>query len=215
MRELTDTEKQQLEQHRLWVASDGAKGTKLNWCGADLSGADLNGADLSGADASGAYLFSANLGGANLGGTNLGGADLRHATLRGADLRHANLGSADLSQVEGLLSQRDWLDSHCVLCDGLLIAYKVQKHIYDAPAWPDSWVWKPGAVLREVVNRNRTDECGCGVNVATLGWACHNADGSPIWQVLVDPRGVVVPYNTDGKFRAEWVQLVKIIEEEK
>ena len=55
-----------LEQHKLWLDSDGEKGKCANLSGADLSGADLSGADLRCAD--------------------LTGADLRRADLTDADL---------------------------------------------------------------------------------------------------------------------------------
>ncbi|ELY5836525.1 pentapeptide repeat-containing protein, partial [Cronobacter sakazakii] len=51
-----------LDEHKVWVTSFGANGSKANLSGADLSGANLYGADLSGA---------------NLYGANLSGADLR------------------------------------------------------------------------------------------------------------------------------------------
>ena len=78
MRGLTDVEKQQLEQHRLWLESSGMKGVKLDWHGANLRSADLRGADLR-------------------------EASLREANLCGADLRGANLREADLGKTKGIL----------------------------------------------------------------------------------------------------------------
>ena len=66
MRELTDTEKRQLEQHKLWLASNGKEGARLVWSGANLSYAILSGADLRGANLSYAILSGANLRGADL-----------------------------------------------------------------------------------------------------------------------------------------------------
>ncbi|ELY6200938.1 pentapeptide repeat-containing protein [Cronobacter sakazakii] len=100
-----------LDEHKVWVTSFGANGSKANLrdanlrgadlCDANLSGADLCGADLCGADLcdanlSGANLRDANLRGADLRGADLCGADLCGADLRGADLRGANLRGADL-----------------------------------------------------------------------------------------------------------------------
>ena len=59
-----------LEQHKLWLSSDGKEGKR-----ADLRYADLRYA-------------------------NLRSADLRYADLRYADLRYANLRSADLSSAD-------------------------------------------------------------------------------------------------------------------
>jgi uncharacterized protein YjbI with pentapeptide repeats len=102
MKKITATElKSILEQHKLWIKTNGAEGKRANLQGADLLGADLGGANLGGAyleyaDLEGAYLGGADLNGANLGGADLNGANLRGANLEGANLRGANLGGANL-----------------------------------------------------------------------------------------------------------------------
>ena len=65
-----------LEQHKLWLDSNGKEG-KI----ADLSGADLTGADLRCADLRFAILYGANLTSANLTSANLYGANLSWAYL--------------------------------------------------------------------------------------------------------------------------------------
>ncbi|NHV93908.1 pentapeptide repeat-containing protein [Cronobacter sakazakii] len=80
-----------LDEHKVWVTSFGANGSKAN-----LRDANLRGADLCDANLSGANLRDANLRGADLRGADLCGADLCGADLRGADLRGANLRGADL-----------------------------------------------------------------------------------------------------------------------
>ena len=62
---------QVLDQHQLWLETNGVQGQRAN-----LEGANLQGADLTGANLVGAYL-----GGASLGGANLQGADLTGAIL--------------------------------------------------------------------------------------------------------------------------------------
>ena len=95
------------------------------------------------------------------------------------------------------------------------IVYKAIGQCYQPN--PD-WVIKPGKILKEAVNPDRTIECGCGVNVATYEWvkdACDAIDFD-IWECLIKWEwlpGVVVPYDTDGKIRSERVQLLRIIEE--
>ena len=42
--------KKVLDQHLLWIRTDGEEGKRANLTGADLSGAHLSRADLSGAD---------------------------------------------------------------------------------------------------------------------------------------------------------------------
>ena len=73
-----------LEDHKLWIQSDGKQGKRANLRGADLRGADLQGTDLQDADLQDAYLQGANLTGANLTGADLTGADLEGANLQGA-----------------------------------------------------------------------------------------------------------------------------------
>ena len=142
---------------------------------------------------------------------NLSGADLRGADLSGADLRGADLRWAKLSGALGLLGARDWVREHCAIRDGMIMAYKLQTHIADHP-WPASWRWEAGAVLTENVCTDRTIDCACGVNVGTRDWCNKNREsGVPLWEVLVDPIGIVVPYATDGKFRAERVTLVGLV----
>ena len=96
-----------LEQHRLWLRSDGgsrailtgANLSRANLSGANLSGANLNQANLSRANLSGANLSGANLNQANLSGADLSGANLSLAILSGANLSWADLSGANLSQA--------------------------------------------------------------------------------------------------------------------
>ena len=81
-----------LEEHRLWLSTEGRSGQRAGLSGADLSGANLRGANLSRAS-----LYGADLSGADLSGADLSGADLHYANLRGANLSGANLYDAELS----------------------------------------------------------------------------------------------------------------------
>lgn len=92
--------REMLEQHQLWLNSNGGKRAELR--GVDLRGADLNGADLRRANLRGANLYGAQLGNAclnlaDLSYANLSNADLHNANLLGASLSEANLHSVDLS----------------------------------------------------------------------------------------------------------------------
>ena len=86
--------KEILDQHQLWIESNGVQGK----C-ADLENAYLCGANLINADLEGAILCIANLQGANLNGAKLTGANLYGASLRGANLSGANLSGANLTYV--------------------------------------------------------------------------------------------------------------------
>ncbi len=93
-----------------------------------------------------------------------------------------------------------------------IIVYKAIGNTYKLP--PVYWDIKPSAFLKEVVNPLRTDECGSGVNFATLKWikkAFKDSD-TTIWKCRIlweDLADVVVPYNTDGKARCACLQLIK------
>ena len=89
-----------LDNHKLWLKTNGEEGEKADLSRANLSYADLSGANLSGADLSYADLSGANLSRANLSGANLSGADLSYADLSGADLSRANLSGANLSGAD-------------------------------------------------------------------------------------------------------------------
>ena len=98
--------KEILDQHRLWIETNGVQGERAdlrvanlyaaNLEGANLTGANLTGADLEGADLESARLHGANLNCANLNCANLGGANLEGANLEGANLTRAKLWSASL-----------------------------------------------------------------------------------------------------------------------
>ena len=182
------------DNHKKWLR--GESGGER----ADLSGANLSGANLSGADLSGADLRRADLRGANLSGADLSGANLRGANLRGANL----------SGAKNLLSAISYLEANFERTPDGYIAYKT----FGGTRAPNAnWKIEPNAILDEVVNSNRTDDCGCGINVAPLVWVKRNYQGD-IWKCLIRFEwlaGVVVPYNTDGKIRCERVQLLEVV----
>ena len=177
---------------------------------ADLSRADLNLINLREAD-----LSAAKLSGAKLRYAKLRYANLRHAVLRGADLHFADLTCADLSETnlsgaKGLLDPVAWVNENFEMRDSWIVAYKaVGKTLYTSP-WGEP---QPGMEITEVCNPCRTVDCGCGINVATLEWVKANYPDHEIWEILVHPVGTVVPYATDGKFRASrarWSKRVQV-----
>ena len=212
-----------LAAHKLWLSDEGG-GSRADLSGADLSRADLSRADLSGADLSGADLRWADLRWANLSRANLSRADLRWADLSGADLSRAdlrwanlsraNLSRADLSGAEGILSTVNFLEAHFEKTDAGYIAYKTFNATYDAPT---TWEIKEGAIINENVNFDRCVECGCGINVAPLGWVKNAYRNQNIWKVLIRWEwlcGVCAPYQSDGKIRCERVELLGVVDDE-
>lgn len=188
-----------LELHKKWLNGEEG-GERANLSGANLSCADLRCADLR----------WANLSCADLSCANLSCADLSEANLSRADLSRADLRCADLSGAQGLLSACNYLDAHFERVKDGYIAYKTFGAQYRAP---ERWKIEVGSVIDEVVNFDRTCECGCGINVAPIECVKRNYSGA-VWKVLIRWEwlaGVVVPYHTDGKIRCERVELLGVV----
>ena len=188
-----------LEAHKRWLVGE-SDGSRANLCDANLCDANLCGANLCDADLCGADLRRANLRGANL----------RRANLRGANLCGANLCGANLCGAQNLLSAINFLDAHFERTEKGYIVYKTFGGAY-AP--PERWEIKPDSIIDEVVNPERQNDCGCGINVAPLQWVKDNYKGE-IWKCLIEwpwLAGVIVPFNTDGKIRCERVRLLEIV----
>src|SRR5580704_13781389 len=91
-----------LDQHRLWVESNGKEGIRGDFAGANLSDADLTAVNLQGADLAKADLREANLLGAEFSGANLMGANLYGAQgLWAGRLGGTNLFDATLPEAVG------------------------------------------------------------------------------------------------------------------
>lgn len=140
-------------------------------------------------------------------------ADLSGANLCKANLCEADLCGADLSGAKGLLSAVNFMEAHFERTADGYIAYKMFSCEY---AVPKSWKIEPGSVITENVNFNRTNECGCGINVAPLEWVrrAYGHKGLDIWKVLIRWEwlcGVCVPYGSDGKIRCEKVELLEVV----
>ena len=228
LRRIDNNELQEiLEKHKLWL-QDRIKGKRADLSGADFSeanlkGANLRNADLRNADFSGvnfrnadlsyANLRSADLSGADLSGADLSCANLRSADLSGADLSYANLRSADLSGAKGLINDIDYLAENFEKTNEGYIGYMIHGMYYTIP---EHWKLQPNEIIEEVVNSNRTDTCGCGVNIATKEWIKReNPFVTKAWKVLIKWEwlpSVVVPYNTDGKIRCGRAMLLEEVE---
>ena len=126
--------KEILDQHQLWIESNGVQGKCADLenayleganlinadlegailCIADLWGANLTGAKLTGANLYGANLSDASLTGANLSGANLTYTNLGYANLEGANLEGANLEGANLYGAVGLPNV-SWIIPGCLV----------------------------------------------------------------------------------------------------
>ena len=87
------------------------------------------------------------------------------ADLCGADLCGADLCGADLSMAENLLSAITYIKDNFKTTDKGIIAYKTFGSQYNPP---EKWVIQSGSIITENCNMNRTDVCGCGINVAPI-----------------------------------------------
>ena len=86
---------------------------------------------------------------------------------------------------------------------------------YNAP--PETWKIEKDSIIEEVCNPNRTNQCGCGINVATLDWVEKDNlySDRKVYKLLIRFEwlpGVVVPYGTDGKIRCSRAQIIGEVE---
>ena len=115
-----------IEQHALWLDTDGKEGSRANLTHANLDSVNLDSvnltrANLDGANLYGANLTRANLYGANLTRANLFGANLACANLFGANLTRANLDSVNLDGASGNLN-----NLKSVFCDTYPVTYTAE-----------------------------------------------------------------------------------------
>ena len=107
-----------LENHKLWLKTNGEQGERADLSYANLRSANLRSANLRSANLSYANLRSANLRSANLSSADLSSADLSSADLSSADLRYANLSYADLSSADLRSANLDY-SAFPLWCGGL------------------------------------------------------------------------------------------------
>lgn len=135
-------------------------------------------------------------------------SDLSRSEFKHAGLNNLWFLNSNLSGVKGLFSQSEWIRDNLESTKEGVICYK-QFNCYEEP--PPEWDISEGSTIEEVVNYDRTIECGCGVNVAARDWHWFKTSAH-VWECLIKWEwlpGVVVPYSTDGKFRTEKLKLVK------
>jgi len=123
------------------------------------------------------------------------------------------LRGADLSGSLGLKKEKSFLSQFKKTENGYIV-FKTFGSTYELPG---SWKIIPGSEISEVVNPLPTIDCGCGINVATINWVRKNYVDQTIYECLLkfeDLIDCVVPYNTEGKFRAEKVTILRALTEQ-
>jgi len=127
--------------------------------------------------------------------------------------------STDFSRSTGLLNPIDDLSENFEWNSDGMIVYKIFDH-YMPSVWPH--LKKPGDILTEEPNYDRTLACGCGINVGNREWFLkqkkeESFDRVPdfcqdFWECLIKFRwlsGVIVPYKHYGQIRCSRIQLIK------
>jgi uncharacterized protein YjbI with pentapeptide repeats len=182
--------------------------------GAYLFGADLSGANLSAADLSGAYLFGADLSRANLSRADLFGADLSEANLSGAylsgaDLSGAYLSRANLSGATGIDKRRCTPLFFMLDQPGKIRAYKLVTKGGEGP-FQGGITYKIGEKYEVLDADTSNDQCGAGINLATLDWCMKEwRTGYRILLAEFTAKDIAsIPLCTDGKFRVYRCKIV-------
>lgn len=155
----------------------------------------------------GCYFTDADLREASFESSDMKSCKLNNADMRGAILKHVNMDGINLSNAKGLLDPCKYLADNFEKTEDGYIVYKVFGFFVDKPNY---WQVEPGAVIEEAVDPNRTENCGCGINAATLDWIRLKTEGQ-IYKLLIRWEwlpGVVVPYNTEGKIRCSKAEIM-------
>jgi hypothetical protein len=198
----------------LWKLICADCGYKVDLSNSDLSNSDLRGSDLRGSNLRGSNLSNSDLSNSNLSNSNLRGSDLRGSDLRGSDLRGSDLRGSNLSGAKNFFDPISYLKKNFEMTNLGLICYKTFNENYTPNP---NWKIEIGAELTEIVNPNITNDCGCGINVATLQWVQNNCSRSNvIWKCLIPTEAlcsIVVPINTNGKIRCGMIKLLEVIQQ--
>jgi uncharacterized protein YjbI with pentapeptide repeats len=162
-------------------------------------------ADLSGAYLSGAYLRSADLRSADL-----SGADLRSADLSGAYLRSADLSGAKFDEP---IYFSELYNLKLLPPKTKLTMWKWLKDSQTPYQYATYRVGKTYSV--ENFNTDEFQECGEGLNVATLTWCLRESKGKNNVDLIevefLVSDIVALPYWTDGKFRVKQFKVLRKI----
>jgi hypothetical protein len=197
-----------LAKHKKWLL-DERGGEK-----ADLQRADLQEADLQRANLQEANLQRANLQGANLQRADLQGAYLQGSDLQEADLQRANLREAYLQGAKGI--KQIYQSSLSILNHqkNPLRAFKFLDKDMTSPIQNTKIKYEVGKTYKSKINKNKLEECGEGLNVATLEWCLRESGGDlgkKYIEVEFDPKDVIVPYFSDGKFRVKKLKVIRVV----
>jgi len=207
------------------LAFESAIKKNVSFKDANLVNADLVNANLSNANLVNAKLVNAKLSNANLVNANLVNADLVNANFSNADLVNANLVNVDL--VNANFSNADLVNTKLVNAKGInkylvtpllmlhdqigkIRAYKIVDSDNKGIYYPDIIYEMGKSITVEDANCDELQNCGRGINVATLDWCASEWKiGRKILIVEFEAKDIaVVPVGTDGKFRLKKCKVV-------
>lgn len=188
----------------------------------NLHQAHLKLADLTSSNVTASNLSEANLIRANLTKASISYSDLESANLAGANLKDAHIHKSELGGVKGLntsailglLNPSDWMKETFESTSEGYIVYKFFGRSY-YPS-PSRWLIEENSIIEEVPNLSPYEECGSGINFATLEWVRKELGYKEgmIWRCLLkweDLASLCVPYSTDGKARCGKLTLIEPI----
>ena len=155
-----------------------------------------------------------NLNWANLSSANLSWANLRSADLSSANLSWANLSSADLRSAKE--ARKCWNELNILKFQtGKLRAFKYVDNDGMSPIQSNGAIkYKVGksySLKKDDCNYSELENCGSGLNVATLEWCLREMrEDSKLIEVEFNAKDIVsIPFSSDGKFRVRKLKVVK------
>lgn len=129
----------------------------------------------------------------------------------------SNLSSADLRSAKKL--PHKWHSELNILRfqTGKLKAYKFIDANGKSPLnCSKKLSYEAGKTVTEKdFNADDMQDCGAGINIATLEWCERERQGEPVIEVEFDAKDIVsIPYISDGKFRVKKLKVLKILTED-
>lgn len=143
---------------------------------------------------------------------NVAQISFKGCDLRGLVCSNTSTDNMNFSGCE-VFSPSQWIKENCRFTESgsILVYKKIGDTDYPMPSY---WVIEPGSFITEATNPSVMEPCACGVNVGTLQWIVENYGYAGIWECEIIPEdffGVVIPIQTNGKFRANRVKLVRLL----
>ena len=192
----------------------------------DMCYSDIRKSSISGSKFNNVNLLHSNFTGSNISNVYFKISNLKHVCFhsvkfQNVDFLSSNLQHTNFSRSTGLINPIDYLHENFKwnYHTGGMVVYKLFDYIHSS-VWPGKYIKKPGDIITEEPNYDRTLPCACGVNVANRKWFQAQKKKGDIdtslvldfWECLIKFEwlsGVVVPYNVDEQIRCCKIMLVR------